>query len=518
MKRYAILAGGGVKGVALAGCLAASQDKGIKFEGYGGTSAGSIVALLASVGYSGSEIGDLMADKSFTAFLDDEGRELERVKRLVKRVFGGLGVFSSLGLAYELYGEKALLKRLYENVGLYKARNLEKFLAESVRAKYKNLPEGFDFNDLSKAGGKPLKIVAADVVSRRSVVFSRDAGGQHQDWSVIGAVRASTSYPFVFEPVQVGNNYLADGGLSSNLPVFLFEKERRDDGLPIMAFDLVAASTPRQLDEYRLFEFCGDLLATSMESSDKLIQGLVNGLHYIPINVPAGIDTLNFSLTKDEQKTLFNAGYVAAARYLETDVRHWFQSSGDRIKELQAQQRTRPETVEGVLSVIAKECEEITRATKVRCSIVLPTGSDTQIPVYHHGMAGEGDAALEIDLTAGWSGKARSSRRVILADITQESSNFRTEWKLTAEQQARIPRDRKAALSLPLFDVSGSVDGRINAERDRLLGTLCVDTVTPLDETGWGNISATVRGAFDMSDVVRGRCLLWGEVLSKLLS
>ena len=48
MKRYAILAGGGVKGVALAGCLAASQEKGIRFEGYGGTSAGSIVALLAS--------------------------------------------------------------------------------------------------------------------------------------------------------------------------------------------------------------------------------------------------------------------------------------------------------------------------------------------------------------------------------------------------------------------------------------------------------------------------------------
>jgi NTE family protein len=53
---YAILDGGGVKGAALAGCLAAAEDKHIDFIGYGGTSAGSIVALLAAVGYSGEDL------------------------------------------------------------------------------------------------------------------------------------------------------------------------------------------------------------------------------------------------------------------------------------------------------------------------------------------------------------------------------------------------------------------------------------------------------------------------------
>lgn len=518
MKRYAILAGGGVKGVALAGCLAASQEKGIKFEGYGGTSAGSIVALLASVGYTGSEIRDLMAAKSFTTFLDDEGKDLDRVQRLVAKLFEGVGVLKAAKMAHRLYQEKELLKRLYEKAGLYRAGNLERFLLESVRAKRPGLPDGFDFRDLLNKKCKPLKIVAADVVSRRSVVFSHDEAGDTFDWSVIGAVRASTSYPFVFEPVKLHNNYLADGGISSNLPVFLFERERKNDGLPIMAFDLVVDSNQRQVSEYRLFDFCRDLLSTSMESSDKLIQGLVNGLHYIPVRVPPGIDTLKFSLSKDDQEALFEAGYDAARAYLDNDVKHWFEFSGDRIKELQAQHRARLETVEGVLAVVAKECEAITSAARVRCSIMLPTGGDTQIAVYQYGMEGQPDAALELDLASGWSGQARSRREVIVADLVRDAAAFQKEWDLTPEQHAKIPPDRKAALCLPLFDVSASVDGKIDAYKDRVLGTLCIDTATPLSEAGWGRVSATVRGAFDLSDVMTGRCLLWGEVLSKLLS
>lgn len=73
MKAYGVFDGGGVKGTALAGCLAAAQDEKIEFQGYGGTSAGSIVALLAAVGYSGHELGGILVDLEFTELMDDEG-------------------------------------------------------------------------------------------------------------------------------------------------------------------------------------------------------------------------------------------------------------------------------------------------------------------------------------------------------------------------------------------------------------------------------------------------------------
>jgi hypothetical protein len=41
MRANAIYAGGGVKGAALAGCLRAAEQQGVKFVGHGGTSAGA---------------------------------------------------------------------------------------------------------------------------------------------------------------------------------------------------------------------------------------------------------------------------------------------------------------------------------------------------------------------------------------------------------------------------------------------------------------------------------------------
>src|SRR5689334_12234274 len=115
MKAYAILAGGGVKGIALAGCLAAAEDKGIEFAGYGGTSAGSIVALLGAVGYTGSEIRDLMNDESLTTFLDDGGRALEELKRIGELFFTG-GWFKPARIGWKILWQRSLIRRLYLEV------------------------------------------------------------------------------------------------------------------------------------------------------------------------------------------------------------------------------------------------------------------------------------------------------------------------------------------------------------------------------------------------------------------
>ena len=45
------LAGGGIRGIAHAGVLKALEEKNIKIDAIGGTSAGSIVAALYAMGY-----------------------------------------------------------------------------------------------------------------------------------------------------------------------------------------------------------------------------------------------------------------------------------------------------------------------------------------------------------------------------------------------------------------------------------------------------------------------------------
>ena len=89
MQAYAVMDGGGVKGAALAGCLRAADDAKIEFIGFGGTSAGSIVALLACVGYSGHELCQLMTTElKLSELLKSVKAPLDRLKQLPEDLAG----------------------------------------------------------------------------------------------------------------------------------------------------------------------------------------------------------------------------------------------------------------------------------------------------------------------------------------------------------------------------------------------------------------------------------------------
>ena len=548
MKAYAILAGGGVKGVALAGCLAAAEDKGIEFVGFGGASAGSIVASLAAVEYSGREIRDMMAKEPFTKFLDDDGVELERVKQFSKQLF----LLEEFGWrdGYRFYRsyrrEQVLFRRLYDNSGLYKAQKLETFLRDKMMEKPKkdrtagkereDLPDNFTFRQLKGAGyKKALKVIASDVVSRRPEIFSSGEMSGERDWTVITAVRASTSYPFVFEPVAMNRNYYADGGISSNLPVFLFEQERKVETFPILGFDLGSKGDELAANcDYKLFTFCRDLLETSLGSSDKLLQGLISGLHYIPVPVPSGIDTLKFALTPLEQTALFQAGYEAAMEYFKSkSVRHWFKgddqegaeaqgrsgrvfrNASDLIKDIQRGVRVLPTIVRSLLEITAKDFEALTKAQNIRACIMLPAGDDMQVVTYQYGMDDDPDIDFQMDLKAGCAGRAREKLRPLMADLAEARINPE-EWCLTREQHNKVPKERMTVMAIPLYNVSTSISGKIEITKAKLLGTLNLDSTTPLGETGWKQEDAADQTL--LSPTIRERALFWGAVFSKLLS
>src|SRR5438552_9448385 len=90
MKAYAILDGGGVKGAALVGCLQAAEECGVEFAGYGGTSAGSIVALLSAAGMTPAQLKDTLVSKDFAEFIDDDGTCLRRLRELPGKLRGNL--------------------------------------------------------------------------------------------------------------------------------------------------------------------------------------------------------------------------------------------------------------------------------------------------------------------------------------------------------------------------------------------------------------------------------------------
>ena len=67
----AVFEGGGVKGIALAGAVAAAEDAGIKeWKNVAGTSAGAIVACLLVVGYNGRKLKEILEPIKYREFTD----------------------------------------------------------------------------------------------------------------------------------------------------------------------------------------------------------------------------------------------------------------------------------------------------------------------------------------------------------------------------------------------------------------------------------------------------------------
>jgi NTE family protein len=151
------------------------------------------------------------------------GKFFNKINNVNHEIWNICKILENICLTRTLYN---YIKRFDQNLGLCDAKELKKFLLEKIAQKHPifNDRNNVTFRELQEQGCYPLKVVASDLVGRQAVIYPLDQE-QGLDYSVIDAVRASMSFPFVFSPVKNDNYLLVDGGLSSNLPLFLFEEE-----------------------------------------------------------------------------------------------------------------------------------------------------------------------------------------------------------------------------------------------------------------------------------------------------
>jgi NTE family protein len=152
-----ILSGGGARGFAHIGTLKALEQAHINVDVIAGTSMGAVLGALYAAGYKADTIYSMAQTTSWRDVFD-----------------------LSLGS------------------GLIKGDKLHQFFSD-------HLPR--DFTDLEK----PFAITTTDIESGEEVVIT--------EGNLITALRASSCYPGMFEPVQFKGRTLADGGIVNNLPV-----------------------------------------------------------------------------------------------------------------------------------------------------------------------------------------------------------------------------------------------------------------------------------------------------------
>jgi len=201
MKTYTnlVFKGGGVKGVAYAGAVLQLDSMGVLpgIKRVAGTSAGAITAALLAVGYTASEIEQIVVhEMDFTSFMD-KGR-----------------------LPGNVY-------RFLEYFGWYKGDAFKRWLGSKIKAKTGT--ELTNFNDLqtlvdSETGNyRELYVVATNLNRQFPELFSVE---QNSSTPIVDAVRMSMSIPLFFRSVTWNSNVMVDGGMGYNYPIDLFDHLR----------------------------------------------------------------------------------------------------------------------------------------------------------------------------------------------------------------------------------------------------------------------------------------------------
>jgi len=290
MRADAVFAGGGVKGIALAGAIGAFERAGYKWQRIAGTSAGSIVAALLAAGYDSAELKHIMRTMRFDRLL---GR-------------GRLHRIPLVGPALHL-----LLKQ-----GLYSSDPLEQWMNELLLRKkiatFDHLPQD------------KLKIIVSDISNGRMVVLPDDLdryGIPVRKLSIAAAVRMSTSIPFFFQPykwktpIGARPTYMVDGGLLSNYPIWLFDVSG-EPRWPTFGFKLSQRRTVADANVIRgPITLSKALFQTMLQAHDQ--RHVDEGGEVRTIFIPTDeVPSTRFTLGEEEIDYLDRSGREAAESFL----------------------------------------------------------------------------------------------------------------------------------------------------------------------------------------------------------
>ena len=295
-----VFEGGGVLGLAFLGALRCCEEIGIKWDNLAGTSAGAITASLLAADYTIDELESIMGELDYTHFLSDEKISIPSDE---------LGVKAGLSL---------LLMHAKGVLGQYGGDPFQDWIEEKLSAK------GIDWFANIEHKGRNLKLIASNVTRAEVLVLPDSLNNEkYKDVAPLGAknfkvskaVRMSMSIPLFFEPFNLGDNVVVDGGLVSNFPLWIFDvKEGERPPCPTFGFRLVDTNPSPVIDSP--LSMLTSLLKAMMYSRDR---------HYLTdkdlgrvINIDlTDIETkaTDFELSNDAKGRLYREGYLSAKQF-----------------------------------------------------------------------------------------------------------------------------------------------------------------------------------------------------------
>ena len=283
-----VLSGGGAKGLAHIGVLKVLEEAGIRIDYIGGTSMGAMVGAMYASGYSANELDSIFRSLDFDKLLQD--KISRRSKSLHERYL------------YDRYAVALPFNNF--KVGLPRAVSKgQSIYNEFVKLLYP-VNEIYDFSQLPI----PFLCVATDIETGKGVVLENGFLPQ--------AIKASGSFPSLFDLVEIDGKLLTDGGIADNYPVDEIKKKGVDI---IIGVDVQSPLAKRE-------EINSVLSIFSQITTFPMTDNMPRKIKETDIYIKPNIDGFNI-ISFDKGEEIINNGRIAASLFFP------------RLKEIAAHQK-----------------------------------------------------------------------------------------------------------------------------------------------------------------------------------
>lgn len=276
--------GGGIKGVCHIGVLKAIEEENMQIDIISGTSSGSIVAALIAAGYTSEEIYLLFKKYAKKITQID-------IKNIIKLIYG------------ILIRRKIIIKGLNDGNKLEKIIN--KKLKEKNIEKISETKIPLIIPSVSLKNGE-LYYFSSQSINNKRIKIS-DKIVYINDIAISKAVKASCSYPLVFEPCKYKENEFIDGGIRENTPWKEIKKQGVKKVISVVfeteidgkncknAIDVVSTALSIMNHELKNYE---------LEGADYLIKIPIRGISLLDTNKIEELYKIGYKIGKKEIKKI----------------------------------------------------------------------------------------------------------------------------------------------------------------------------------------------------------------------
>lgn len=314
-----VLSGGGAKGAAHIGVIKYIEELGIPIDYVAGTSMGSIVGGLYSLGYSADEMLAIISNVDWDRLISNK---VDREKISFREKYDHSRQIINIPFSIRGENKGEMLSQSFRNSlpeGLVSGDNLLN-LFNSLTLGY---AEPMSFDDLPV----PFLCMATNMITGNADVL--DSG------EITTSLRASMAIPILFDPVRIGDYLYADGGLVCNFPADQCRAKGADfiigvsmspgleddadklSSLPSQVKQLKEIITDREVDSYD--EKCEIMIRPELD----------------------GVGMLSFDA--ESVARIMNSGYEAAREY-EADfmaLLATLESQGYQVEERQVEKKAK---------------------------------------------------------------------------------------------------------------------------------------------------------------------------------